>query len=103
MVFRQIRPTLLRRPNDPKTIDNTIEIVRGFVWNSDLVVAVGSGPVNDFTHLVKATRIAKDKIESPKDLPGSLFEDARVIPQHWEIWRILISQFLLYEILPFEG
>ena len=64
VIFQKIRPTLLRCPNDPKTINNTIEIVRGFAWARDLVVAVGSGPINDFTHLIKATRISRGELRS---------------------------------------
>ena len=104
IIFKQIRPTLVRCPKNHKIINDTIEIIRGFVWNRDLVVAVSSGPINDFMHLIKATRISKDRIEFPRQLfRGAFFDGAPVIPQHWEIWRTLLSQFLLYEILPFEG
>ena len=59
---------LLRGAKDPKEIPDTVELIRGFVWARDLVLGVGSGPIIDFTHCVKSTRISKDKIESFRKL-----------------------------------
>ena len=102
MVFQQIRPTLIRSANNPKIMNNTIELIRGFVWNRDLIVAVGSAPINDFMFLIKQSKISKDKIESFRKLfKGAFYEDTPVTPQHWEIWRQLLSSFSLYEISPF--
>ena len=83
LAFRQIRPTLLRCPNNHKIINNAVEIIRGFVWILDLVAAVGSGSISDFMHLIKADRIAKGEIELfRKLLSGAFFEDTPVLPQH---------------------
>ena len=63
IISKQIRPTPVRFPKNPKTANDAIEIIRSPFGGRDLVVAVGSGPIDDFTHLIKSDRIAKGKIE----------------------------------------
>ena len=103
IVIAKVRPILVSHAKNAKVIEKELEPVLGFHWNKQLMIKVGSGIINDFLHCVKGTSLAKDKISLIKQrFKGTFYEEIGPIPLHWELWRSLITIYLLYELTPFH-
>ena len=103
IVLAKVRPILVSHAKNPKVVERELEPVLGFNWNKQLMIKVGSGVINDFLHCVKGTSLPKEKINSIRHLfKGTFYAEVGPIPLHWELWREVITSYLLYELTPFQ-
>ena len=67
------------------------------------MIKVGSEVINDFLHCAKGTSLSKEKITPIRHrFKGTFYEEVGPTPLHWELWRGLITTYLLYELTPFH-
>ena len=103
IVLDKVRPILVSHAKNDKVIETELGPVLGFHWNKQLMIKVGSVIINDFIHCVKGSSLAKDKINLVRQrFKGTFYEEIGPIPLRWELWRPLITIYLLYELTPFH-
>ena len=67
------------------------------------MVRVGSRPINDFIQCVRDSSLDNAKIQEVRRLfKGTFYADVGPIPVRWEIWRQVLTVYLLYELTPFQ-
>ena len=102
IIFQKIRPALIGEKSNPQKVLTTIEPIRGFFWSKNLIRQTTTVPINDFMHCLKGAAVPKDTIDEFSRMFKEAFERTGVaIPEGWDIWRTLITQYNLHEIRPF--
>ena len=61
IVIAKIRPILVSHAKNPKTIERELGPISWSNWNKQLMIKVGSNPINDFVHCVKGASLSKEK------------------------------------------
>ena len=103
IVLAKVRPILVSHAKNAKVIERELGPVLGFQWNKQLMIKVGSEVINDFLHCVQGASLSKDRINLIRHrFKGTFYEEVVPIPLHWELWRDLITTYLLYELTPFH-
>ena len=104
IVMAKIRPILVSHAKNPKVLTRELEPIFGFNWNKQLMISVGSHLINDFLQCVKTSSLDDAKIQEVRHLfKGTFYAEVGPIPVHWEIWRQVITVYLLYELTPFQS
>ena len=103
IVIAKIRPILVSHAKNPKVLTMELGPIFGFNWNKQLMVRVGSRPINDFIQCVRDSSLDNAKIQEVRRLfKGTFYADVGPIPVRWEIWRQVLTVYLLYELTPFQ-
>ena len=104
IVMAKIRPILVSHAKNPKVLTRELEPIFGFNWNKQLMISVGPHLINDFLQCVKTSSLDDAKIQEVRHLfKGTFYAEVGPIPVHWEIWRQVITVYLLYELTPFQS
>ena len=104
IVLGAIRPKILENRENPKALESIIEPVLGFHWTKELIVKVGSKPINDFLDCIKSTKLERPKVNIlRKTFHSAFYDQTEIFPSKWEIWKDLITRYHLFEIVPFAS
>ena len=95
IVLRKIRPQLLQYSPNPSKVRGTIEPIIGFVRNRRTICALGSGPTDDFAHIIKGRKAPQELTDRLRRIFLTVYFDESLIPPGWGIWRGLITRFHL--------
>ena len=68
IAIAKIRPILLIHAKYPKVLTRELEPIFGFNWNKQLMIKVGSHPINDFLQCVKSSSFGGAKIREVRRL-----------------------------------
>ena len=104
IVFQAIRPQILANRDKPKEVERIIEPILGFRWTKELILKVGSHPINDILDCIKATNLERSKVNVYRKIfHSAYFDQSEVFPVKWEIWRDLVTRYHLFEVIPFAS
>ena len=104
IVFEVIRPKILENREKPKELEKIIEPIFGFHWTKELIIKVGSKPINDFLNCIKSTTMVRPRQNTLRKIFNSAYYDqTEIFPAKWEIWKDLITRYHLFEIVPFAS
>ena len=104
IVFKAIRPEILDNRHKPKEIERIAEPILGSRWSKELILKVGSKPINDILDCIKATDLDRSKVGVFRKISHTaFFGQSEVFPVKWEIWRDLITRYHLFEVIPFAS
>ena len=102
ILFKKIRPPILRNRLNLAKLREAIEPINGFEWSMALIDSVWTKPIGDITDCIKSSMPPLEEIHAVRKLFKEKFWGSEIIsPESWGILRAAIEKFHLYEIWPF--
>ena len=102
ILLRWVRPQLIKFRHNLGRLQYSLEPLKGLQWSRSVIIQLGPNRINDLMSIIKDSVLPEKEINYWRRFFFETFFDPSIIfPEFWEVWRGLITQYHLYEVVAF--
>ena len=102
ILFMRVRPQSIQFRRNLKRPREALVPIKGTQWPRSVIAQLGSGHINDLMAILKDSALPLEDVAFWRRLfQGAFFDSSLLFPDFWEVWRVLITRYRLYELVAF--